>query len=214
MDFDLSLYLVTNRPLCLGRDLLDVVSQAVDGGVSMVQIREKDADTREYLELARRLVALLRPKGVPLLVDDRVDIALAVDADGVHVGQSDMPYADVRRLMGPDKIIGLSIDSGDDLREAQELDVDYLGVGPVFPTKTKKNPSPVIGLDGLAKARELSRHKIVGIGSVNSDNAARVMATGVQGVAVVSALCSAPDPMAAARALMVEVKKGRELARV
>ncbi len=213
MDFDLRLYLVTDRPLCAGRDLLDVVAQAVPGGVTMVQLREKHATTREFLELARRLKALLDPMDVPLLINDRLDIALAVDASGLHVGQNDMPYAEARRLLGPGKIIGLTIDSEDDLRAAQDLDVDYLGVGPVFPTTTKENPSPVIGLEGLARARGLSRHRIVGIGAVNEDNAAQVMATGVDGVAVVSALCSAHDPKAMAKALRREVEYGENLAR-
>lgn len=213
MDFDPRLYLVTDRPLCAGRDLLDVVAQAVAGGVTMVQLREKHATTREFLELARRLKTLLDPMDVPLLINDRLDIALAVDAAGLHVGQNDMPSAEARRLLGPDKIIGLTIDSEDDLRAAEDLDVDYLGVGPVFPTTTKENPSPVIGLEGLARARRFSRHRIVGIGAVNADNAAQVMVTGVDGVAVVSALCSAQNPKAMAKALRREVERGETLAR-
>ncbi len=213
MDFDPNLYLVTDRPLCAGRDLLDVVAHAVAGGVTMVQLREKHATTREFLELARRLKALLDPMDVPLLINDRLDIALAVDTSGLHVGQGDMPYADARRLLGPDKIIGLTIDSEDELRVAEGLDVDYLGVGPVFPTTTKENPSPVVGLEGLTRARGFSRHRIVAIGAINVDNAAQVMATGVDGVAVVSALCSAQDPRAMARALRREVDMGAALAR-
>ena len=116
----LKLYLVTDRDLSLGRSLEEVVREAVAGGVTMVQLREKDAATGEFIELGRRLMAVLKPLGIPLIINDRVDVALAIDADGVHIGQSDMSYADARRLLGPDKIIGLSVENMDDLLKAIE----------------------------------------------------------------------------------------------
>lgn len=208
---DCSLYLVTDRPLCLGRDLEDVVSQAIAGGASMVQLREKTAGTREFVELARRLHELLRPLAVPLLINDRVDVALAAGVDGVHLGQSDMEYADARRILGHNALIGLTIDSEEQLVEANALDVDYLGVGPVFPTATKTDHAPVWGVEGIARARELSRHAFVAIGAVKAETAASIIQAGADGIAVVSAICSAPDPGEAAAELLAAVQQGRAL---
>ncbi len=206
---DLSLYLVTNRPLCKGRDLEEVVAAAVRGGATMVQLREKSAPTREFVALARGLRALLSPLGVPLIINDRVDVALAAGADGVHIGQKDMEYADVRRIMGAGAVIGLTIDDYDELAAAEALDVDYLGIGPVFPTATKADHAPPWGIDGIAKARPLTRHKFVAIGSVTAASAPALIRAGADGVAVVSALCSADDPERAARELRLAVENGR-----
>lgn len=207
---DLSLYLVTDRPLCQGRDLEEVVAAAVRGGATMVQLREKTAGTRDFVALARQLHKLLNPLGVPLLINDRLDVALAAEVDGVHIGQNDMDYADARRILGHNAIIGLTIDSDEQLVDANALDVDYLGVGPVFPTTTKADHAPVWGVEGIARARELSRHKFVAIGAVTAASAAAITAAGADGVAVVSALCSAPDPEQAARELRQAVELGRE----
>jgi thiamine-phosphate pyrophosphorylase len=206
MQPDYSLYLVTDRALCLGRSLLDVVAAAVRGGVSMVQLREKHCDSRDFVALARALKALLAPASVPLLINDRVDIALACGAEGVHVGQSDMAVADVRALMGSKALVGLSVENMEDIKAAEQLAVDYLGVGPVFPTATKPDHCPPWGIEGLHKARLASTLPMVAIGSVNEKNAAQVMATGMDGVAVVSALCSAAQPEQAARTLRALVK--------
>lgn len=197
----LRLYLVTDRPLSLGRDIAWVVEESVRGGATMVQLREKEIDTREFIALARRLQPILRAAGVPLIINDRVDVALAVDADGVHIGQSDMPYEIARRLLGPDKIIGLSVENMDEVLEANSLDVDYIGVSPVYSTATKTDTAPPFGLDGLKRAVELSAHPTVAIGGMNARTAADALATGVDGIAVVSAICSAPDPREAARYL-------------
>ncbi|MBR3075135.1 MAG: thiamine phosphate synthase [Bacteroidales bacterium] len=197
----LKLYLVTDRGLSLGRELPMVVEAAVRGGVSMVQLREKEVDTREFIELARKLQAILRPAGVPLIINDRIDVALAVDADGVHIGQSDMPYELARKLLGPGKIIGLSVETMDELIEANRLDVDYVAVSPVYSTATKTDTAPPFGLEGLRRAVELSEHPTVAIGGMNRETAPAVFASGVDGIAVVSAICSAPDPQTAAREL-------------
>lgn len=198
----LRLYLVTDRPLSLGRDIAWVVEEAVKGGVTMVQLREKDIDTREYIELALKLKPILREAGVPLIINDRVDVALAVDADGVHIGQSDMPYEFARRLLGPDKIIGLSAENMDQVREANSLDIDYVAVSPVYSTATKTDTAPPFGLDGLREAVKLSVHPSVAIGGMNARTAADAFATGVDGIAVVSAICSAEDPRKAAEELL------------
>ena len=189
----LKLYLVTDRELSLGRSLEEVVSEAVKGGVTVVQLREKDASTGEFIELARRLMKLLKPLDIPLIINDRVDVALAVDADGVHIGQSDMSYEDARRLLGPDKIIGLSVENFKDIEAANALDVDYIGISPVYGTPTKTDTAEPFGLEGLRKAVQMSAHPTVAIGGMNASTIAEVMAAGTDGVAVVSAICSAEN---------------------
>ncbi|MFO7956249.1 MAG: thiamine phosphate synthase [Candidatus Brocadiia bacterium] len=206
---DYSLYLVAVPQYCAGRPVEDVVSAAVDGGVTLVQLRDKECTTREYVDLALRLKALLRPHGLPLIVNDRVDVALAVDAEGVHLGQADMPPALARDLMGPEAIIGLSVDSHEQAMEAETLDVDYMGVGPVYSTSTKADTAPEWGPEGLETFRPESRHVLVGIGGIDAENAADVMRAGADGVAVVSAICGADDPRRAASELRRAVEAGR-----
>jgi thiamine-phosphate pyrophosphorylase len=208
-DFDLGLYLVTDRAALLGRDLFDVVGRAVAGGARLVQLREKHAATREFVELARGLAALIQPLGARLVINDRVDVALAAGADGVHVGQDDMHPADVRVLVGPDRIVGLSVTGEDETRAARGLPVDYLGAGPIFATATKLDAGAAQGLEGLARMLALAEVPVVAIGGVTPANAAAVMATGVAGLAVVSALCAAADPQAAARELRAIVEAAR-----
>lgn len=205
----LKLYLVTDRDLSLGRSLEEVVREAVAGGVTMVQLREKDAATGEFIDLARRMMSVLKPLGVPLIINDRVDVAMAVDADGVHIGQSDMAYADARRLLGPDKIIGLSVENFEDLEEANILDVDYIGISPVYGTPTKTDTAEPFGLEGLRKAVQMSAHPTVAIGGMNASTVGAVMAAGTDGVAVVSAICSAPSPRAAAAELLNIINENR-----
>lgn len=209
MKQNLKLYLVTDRDLSLGRSLEEVVCEAVAGGVTIVQLREKDAATGEFVELARRLMAVLKPLGVPLIINDRVDVALAVDADGVHIGQSDMSYEDARRLLGPDKIIGLSVENFEDLDAANALDVDYIGISPVYGTPTKTDTAEPFGLEGLRKAVQMSVHPTVAIGGMNASTVGDVMAAGTDGVAVVSAICSAPSPRAAAAELLNIINENR-----
>ena len=189
----LKLYLVTDRDLSLGRSLEEVVSEAVAGGVTMVQLREKETSTGEFVDLANRLMHMLKPLGIPLIINDRVDVALAVDADGVHIGQSDMPYKIARKLLGPDKIIGLSVENFEDIDKANSLDVDYIGISPVYGTPTKTDTAEPFGLDGLRKAVSMSVHPTVAIGGMNKHTVADVIATRCDGVAVVSSICSAPN---------------------
>jgi thiamine-phosphate pyrophosphorylase len=206
---DLLVYLVTDRALCMGRPLEEVVAQAAEGGCTMVQLREKDADTGEFVELARALHRLLKPLNIPLLINDRVDVALAAGVEGVHVGQSDMLPEDVRRLVGPDAIVGLSVDTEAELLDAQNRPVDYLGIGPVYPTQTKKDVKGTPwGPDGLARAMGLSSIPLVAIGGVQRENVRAIAGSGVSGIAVVSAICSAPSPAEAARELAWAMKEG------
>ena len=197
----LRLYLVTDDTLAGGR-LFEKVISAVKGGVTMVQLREKNCTTAEFVSKGLRLKELLTPYGVPLIINDRVDVALAVGADGVHIGQSDMPCKIARKLLGPDKIIGLSVESVEDVRLANLEDVDYIGVSPVFATPTKMDTAAPFGLAGLARAVEESVHPSVAIGGINLSNAREIMACGAAGIAVVSAILCAPDPFAAANKLL------------
>lgn len=197
---DLRLYLVTDRSFLNGRQLEDVVMQAVAGGVTMVQLREKHISTQDFVNLALRLKEKLRGTGVPLIINDRVDVALAVDADGVHIGQSDMDYPTARKLLGKEKIIGLSVESFEDIEVANRLDVDYIGVSPVFATPTKTDTAKPFGIDGLREAVKRSVHPTVAIGGMNLANVNEVMNTGTDGVAVVSAIMGADNPKQVAEA--------------
>jgi thiamine-phosphate pyrophosphorylase len=200
------LYLVTDRGLCLGRPLVDVVAQAVQGGVACVQIREKDLSTREFVAEAETIQALLGPRKVPLIINDRVDVALAVGAAGVHLGQSDLPCETARRLLGPKAIIGLSVETWEDVERAAHQPVDYLGVSPIFATPTKTDTKEPWGVQGLARIRAFTRLPLVAIGGLNRENAAQVIAAGADGIAVVSAVCSAPDPAKAASELCAAMR--------
>lgn len=207
--FDLSLYLVTDSDLAASRSLEDIVTQAVAGGVTIVQLREKDLATGEFVARARRLKAALAPYGVPLVINDRIDVALAADADGVHIGQSDMSYQDARRLMGDDKIIGLSVESLDEVLEANALDVDYIGISPLHSTPTKSDTAEPFGIDGCSEAVCRSMHPTVAIGGINLSNVEQAMDCGVDGVAVVSAIICAEDPRAASQQLREKIEHSR-----
>lgn len=198
---DIRLYLVTDRSLSQGRPLSWVVEEAVKGGVTMVQLREKDCPTGEFLSLAIALKKCLQPYRVPLIINDRLDIALACDAEGLHIGQQDMPYKVARRLLGADKIIGLSVENLSDVEQANALDVDYIGISPVFDTSTKTDTATALGLEGVREITRLSVHPSVGIGGINASNAAAIMEAGATGISVVSAIMSATDPQKAAAEL-------------
>ena len=213
-DFKLDLHLVTDRGLARGRELLEIVRAAVTGGVGVVQLREKDCSTRDFLDLGRALLAELKPCAVPLLINDRVDIALAIGADGVHLGQSDMPYAMARELLGPAAIIGLSVESLADALAAEPLDVAYLGISPVFSTATKTDLQQPLGLAGIRAIQAISRHKLVAIGGIHAGTVQSIFEAGAHGVAVVSAICAAADPSQATRDLCEQISKARYIDKV
>ena len=206
---DYSLYLVTDRSLARGRPLPQLVRAAVAGGVTVVQLREKAARTRDFLALALELKALLDPLGVPLIINDRLDVALAAGAFGVHVGQDDLPCEIARRLVGDAMALGVSVSTPAEAREAEAAGADYLGVSPVFPTPTKDDAPAATGLDGLAAIRAASVLPLVAIGGLSATNAAEVVAAGADGVAVVSAIMAADDPQTAAHALRAAIERGR-----
>jgi thiamine-phosphate pyrophosphorylase len=186
--------------------LEDVVRQALKGGVAYVQLREKNLSTRVFVEQAWKIKALTAQFRVPLIINDRLDVALAVEADGIHIGQEDMPYEIARKLMGPRSIIGLSVENWDDVVKAQELDVNYLAVSPVFETPTKTDTKGNWGLDGLARIKAYSNHPLVAIGGLNASNAKDAVKAGADCIAVVSAICAAPDPLRASRELCYIIK--------
>jgi len=191
------LYLVTDEQQDL-TTLEHVVKEAVAGGVTMVQIREKQANTGSFIERALAVKAVLKGTGVPLIINDRVDVALAVEAEGVHLGQSDMPVHLARKMMGKNKIVGLSIETRDQLMQAQHLPVNYLALSAIFATPTKTNLITHWGLEGLANAVQLSALPMVAIGGINTTNIQAVVASQVDGVALMSAICHARLPRQAA----------------
>jgi len=197
----LRLYLVTDQPSLRGRSLLDVVQAAVKGGVTCVQLREKNASSRDFYALAIALMDLLRPLNVPLIINDRIDIALACGAQGVHLGQSDLPVAAARKLLPAEVFIGWSVETELEVTQSASLPVDYLGVSPVFATPTKTDTATPWGLSGLQQVRTQSPLPLVAIGGIHLHNAAEVLRAGADSLAVVSAICSADDPLAASQQL-------------
>ncbi len=208
--FDLSLYLVTDRELTQNRPLEDLIKEAIKGGVSMVQIREKNCSSLDFYDLAKRVKELLNPHQIPLIINDRVDIAQAVDADGLHIGQSDLPYAVARKLLGKNKIIGLSVENLEQAQQANQLDVDYIGLSPVFYTDTKTDIAPALGLDGIENIARISKHPMVGIGGIYIGNAEQIIKSGANGIAVVSAILSSENPKQAAKQLYDCVIKAKK----
>ncbi|MCM2342335.1 thiamine phosphate synthase [Rhodoferax sp.] len=195
----LRLYLVTDQSSLRGRTLADVLLAALQGGVSCVQLREKALCTRDFVALALTVKDLLAPFDVPLVINDRMDVALACGAQGVHLGQSDMPVALARQLLPPEVFIGLSVENLGDVARAAGQAVDYLGISPVFATPTKTDTAAPWGLAGVSQVRALTGLPLVAIGGIHQGNAAQVLQAGADGLAVVSAICSAPDPGLAAQ---------------
>lgn len=198
------LYLVTDSLIArqAGHTLPFVVEEACRAGVRWVQLREKDLSTCAFLDMAFELKRITQAYQATLIINDRVDIALAVDADGVHVGQDDMPYALVRSLIGPDKIIGLSINTMAELEAACGADLDYLGIATIFSTGTKQDTSSLLGLDGLQSICQQTNLPTFAIGGINSTNIQSIRQAGATGAAVVSAICGYPSPYEATRTLI------------
>jgi thiamine-phosphate pyrophosphorylase len=207
---DYSLYLVTDRGLARGRSTLEIVSAAVHGGATVVQLREKDCSTRDFIEQALTIKEFVKDRGVPLIINDRVDVAQAVKADGVHLGQTDMPLGMAKKILGDSMIIGISAESQQDAVEAEKGGADYLGVSPIYATPTKTDTAPPLGLEGLREIRKVVRLPLVGIGGLNRDNAAEVIRSGADGVAVVSAIVAADDPQTAADAIKQTIKEAQQ----
>lgn len=204
---DLSLYLVLDPDLCGGAaNMVHTARLAAENGATVVQLRAPNWKKRQWLETATELKAVLAPLGVPLIINDQVDIALAVDADGVHVGQDDLPAVVVRRLIGPDKWLGLSVTNAQQLAAVPLGVVDHLGVGPVYPTGTKKDAAPVVGLTAFADLVAASHWPVVAIGGIQVGNCLPLLQAGAKGVAVVSAICGQDDPARATAELLAKIR--------
>jgi len=203
------LYVLTGGDTDRGRPVEEVVEAALLGGATAIQMREKALSGRELLLLAQRLRRLTKRYGVPLLINDRVDIALLADADGVHLGQSDVPAACARRLLGPGRIIGVTVDGVDQARQAQADGADYVGLGPFFPTDSKGDAGPPLGLDTLREVKAAIDIPVVAVGGVKRENARSLIAAGADGVAVISAVVHAPDVRQAAADLLAEVRAAK-----
>lgn len=198
---DLRLMLVTDAAMTARRGLLATVRAAVAGGVTVVQLRDKGAPDDDLIALARALRAELAPRGVPLIVNDRANVAKAADADGLHIGQEDGDPRAARLLLGADAILGLSVTRAAEAATVEAGIVDYVGLGPVFSTATKADAAPPLGLAGMRAVGAMLPAPFVAIGGIDAASAAAIMAVGAAGIAVVSAICAAPDPEAAAVAL-------------
>jgi thiamine-phosphate pyrophosphorylase len=210
--FDPSLYLVTDPALGRGRPLADIVAAAVRGGVTLVQLRDKAAGGRALLEQARALIALLTPQGVPLIVNDRVDVALAAGAAGCHVGQSDLPPAAARALLGPDALLGVSLDAVEQIRDIDPAIVDYVAHGPFATTATMPVAGAAFGAPGFGGVRARTVLPRVAIGGLDAANLGAAIGAGADGVALVSAIVAAADPEAASRELAGALAAARRAA--
>lgn len=197
------LYLVTDEVERCRYGLVETVKRAVEGGVTLVQYRSEKLNHEEQKAQVLPLQAYLRSVGVPLIINDNVQLAVEIDAEGIHIGQNDMPVAEARALIGPDKILGLTVTTAEQMARVDTTMVDNIGCGPVFPTITKDDAPPPMGVEGWAKLARLSPLPIVAIGGLNQERTAAIRATGLAaGVAVVSAICAAEDPTQAAKDLL------------
>ena len=207
--FDLSVYLVLDPKLCAPRGMVETARAAVAGGATMVQLRDKTASTADMIATGRALQAVLEGTGARLIVNDDVEAAVALSADGLHVGQGDAAADRVRARIGPEMILGLSVETAAAAEAVDAARVDYVGVGPVFATPTKPDHSPPVGFGGLTQLVSAVPVPAVAIGGLNASHAAAVVAAGADGMAVVSAICSAADPGTAAQTIARALREAR-----
>lgn len=205
--FPFRLYLVTDEKACLGRDVVNVTEEAVRGGVDLVQLREKDVSYEVFLHRALRMKEMLDRYHVPLIINDNISIAVKSSAAGIHVGNSDMPPGDVRKVWPGNPMVGYSLEEETQVTGASAEKADYLGISPVFQTPTKTDTLTVWGLEGVRKIRLMTSKPLVAIGGIDEKNARSVMDAGADCLAVVSAICSAVNPVHAAERLRNEIEK-------
>lgn len=188
MSIDYSLYLVTDRSILKGRDIFKAVEDAIKGGVTLLQLREKDISTSDFYNLALKMKTLSKYYNIPLIINDRLDIALAIDADGLHIGQDDMPIKIARKLLGKNKLLGYSVSNIEEAIYGEINGADYLGAGPVYPTGSKADAGNPIGFDGLKIIRGSVSIPIVGIGGIGLSNISEVKSSGIDGISLISAI--------------------------
>lgn len=206
---DLSLYLVLDPDLCAGYGMVETTRAAIAGGATVVQLRDKQADTARMIETGRALKAAMAGTGVSLIVNDDVDAAIALEAEGLHIGQGDMGVAEARRRIGPDMVLGLTVETPDLAAAIDPTLVDYAGAGPVFATATKPGHKEPVGLLGLTEIIAVAPVPSVAIGGLKADHARPVFAAGAAGLCVVSAICGQPDPEGATRLLARAIAEAR-----
>ena len=208
--FDLSLYLVLDPDLCRSHSMVETTMAAIAGGATLIQLRDKKAGTEELIRVGQELMQAMEGTNVPLIVNDDIDAAIAIGAHGVHVGQDDLPSQVARDRLGPDKIIGLSIESEEVAQKVDHTIVDYVGIGPIFATPTKPDHKPAIGFDGLEKLVRMVGLPSVAIGGLKGEHVLPVLESGADGLAVVSAICGQPDPEQATADIAKKLKLARE----
>lgn len=193
MSVDYTLYLVTDRGILRGRDIFKAVEESIKGGVTLVQLREKDISSLDFYHIALKMKELTRRYNVPFIINDRLDIALAVDADGLHVGQEDLPVEAARKLLGPGKILGYSVSTVEEARYGEKNGADYLGAGPVYPTGSKLDAGSPIGIETLGKIKKAVSIPVVGIGGIGTANIGEVKSSGIDGISLISAILGSED---------------------
>ena len=203
----LKLYLVTDPYLCATFGLLNTVNAAMKGGITMVQLRDKEASTNDRIGVGKELKKILKDTEIPLIINDDVEAALAIDADGIHVGQNDKSTVEIRGKVGKDKIVGLSCETIEDAKAADPALVDYIGISPVFPTPTKSDFNAYIGLEGISDIANATSLPSVAIGGLKREHCRKIFSTGCQGMAVVSAICGKDDPYMEAKLLHDEIRR-------
>lgn len=211
MRINYSYYLIADEQACAPLSIEDAVEQVIDQGISCVQLRMKNQSKEKISATAKNLLRLLQPKNIPLIINDHIEIAKAMDVQGVHIGQSDKPYHWVRKQLGYQKIIGLSIETIEQAKQCRHLDCDYFGVGPVFATCSKKDAATPLGITPLKKISRLLTSPIGAIGGINQYNLHSVLSTPVAGVALASAIFSAPNPRQMSQQLAQLILKNKSL---
>lgn len=210
MRINYSLYLIMDDSICKPEEMLNIIHDVIDCGITCVQLRMKHSSLDVILHIGQQLLAILKPKHIPLIINDHIDIAKEINADGVHLGQTDKNVQEARAHLGKKKIIGLSIENIYQAQICADLDVNYFGVGPIYPTSTKLDAANPIGLDELTTIVKLLPKPAVAIGGIHSKNAQAVLQTGVAGIAVASAILRAPKPDIATRKLAEIITHSRE----
>jgi len=209
MSIDYSLYLILDPELAPPRPLAELAREAIEGGVSVLQLRYKGGKSREFLKLAKRIKEISAECGIPLIINDRLDIALAAGADGVHLGQEDLPPQEARRILGSQVILGVSAASLEEAQEAEGAGASYIGLGSIFPTSSKPDAGRPIGTEIISEVSRSVRIPVVAIGGIQIDNAEEVIRKGASGVAVISAILQARDTKKAAQQLKMVIERAR-----
>jgi len=204
---DYSLYLVTDHEMARGKNLCKIVHEAIRGGVTIVQLREKKLTLDEFIKVASEIKAVVKPLKIPLIINDNIDVAIAIKADGVHIGQWDTSLETARKSVGSKMIIGVSVSSVEEAISAQNGGADYLGISPIWNTPTKTDTPEATGLEGVREIRAAVKIPLVGIGGINASNARAVIDAGCDGIAVVSAIMAAENPRIAAIKLRNSIDK-------